>query len=67
MDWILSDRSYPGQPRFAGINSVVKVDCRTEHADRCTFETRHSIGSAKPDIERLANAARGHWGVESVH
>ena len=67
VDWIASDRSYPGQPRFAGIASVVKVYCRTEHADRSTVETRHHICSAKPDIERLARGARGHWGVESMH
>ena len=47
VEWLLSDRSYPGQPRFAGINSVVKVYCRTEHADRSTFETRHYICSSR--------------------
>lgn len=67
VDWIASDRSYPGQPRFMGINSIVRVYCRTEHVDRSTFETRHYICSAKPDIERVAKAARGHWGVESMH
>lgn len=67
VDWIASDRSYPGQPRFAGIGSIAKVYCRTEHADRSTFETRHYICSAEPDIERVARGARGHWGVESMH
>ena len=67
VDWIASDRSYPGQPRFTGISSIVKVYCRTEHPDRSTFETRHYICSAKPDIERVARGARGHWGVESMH
>ena len=38
-----------------------------EYADRCTFDTRLYISSAPLDIERLANAARGHWGVESMH
>lgn len=67
VDWILSDRSYPGQPRFAGITSLVRVDSRTEHADRSTFDTRYFISSAKPDVERLAKAVRAHWGVESMH
>lgn len=67
VDWILSDRSYPGQPRFEGIKSVVKVYSRAEHSHRSTFETRHYICSAQPDIERLAKGARGHWGVESMH
>jgi predicted transposase YbfD/YdcC len=30
VDWIVSERSYPGQPRFTAIKTVVKVDTRTE-------------------------------------
>ena len=33
----------------------------------CSFEKRTFISSAPCDIERLAAAARGHWGVESMH
>lgn len=65
--WILSDRSYPGQPRFTEIKSILKVYCQTEHADRSTFDTRYYISSATLDIDRLANATRGHWSVESMH
>jgi predicted transposase YbfD/YdcC len=40
----------------------------TEYPDRSTtFDTRLYISSAPLDIDRLANAARGHWGVESMH
>ena len=67
VDWIVSDRSYPGEPRFTTIKTVVKVVSRTEYADRCTFDTRFYISSAACDIDRLANGARGHWGVESMH
>src|SRR5450432_3043139 len=67
VDWILSARSYPGQPRFKGIKTILKVVNRTEYADRCTFDTRHYICSAPLDIERLAAASRDHWGVESFH
>ncbi len=67
VDWIEAGRSYPGQPCFAGIKTLVKILNRTEHADRSTFETRHYICSAPLDIERIAKAARGHWGVESFH
>ena len=67
VDWILSDRSYPGQPRFEAVKCILKVYCRTEHADRSTIETRYYISSAELDIKRLANAARGHWGIESMH
>jgi predicted transposase YbfD/YdcC len=67
VDWIASARSYPGEPRFTGINTLVKVLSRTEHRDHCTFDTRYFISSATPDIGRLANGVRGHWGVESMH
>ena len=67
VDWIVSERSYPGQPRFQNIKTIVKVYARIEYADRCSFDTRYYISSAPLDIERIARAARGHWGVESMH
>lgn len=67
VDWIAAERSYPGQPRFTSIKTLVKLIARVEHTDRCSFETRFYISSAPLDIDRLAAAARGHWGVESMH
>jgi predicted transposase YbfD/YdcC len=67
VDWMSSDRSYPGQPRFSGVKTILKVEERAEHADRTTFDTRFFISSAPLDIERLAQGVRGHWGVESMH
>lgn len=67
VDWIVSQRSYPGQPRFTNIKTIVKVDSRTEHDDRSTFDTRTYICSAPLNIERIAKGVRGHWGVESMH
>ena len=67
VDWIVSERSYPGEPRFTNIKTLVKVHSRVEYADRCTFETRFYISSAALDIDKLADGARGHWGVESMH
>jgi predicted transposase YbfD/YdcC len=67
VDWIKSNKSYPGQPRFQNIKTLVHVLNRSEYGDRCTFDTRIYISSAPLDIERLARGARGHWGVESMH
>lgn len=67
VDWITSDRSYPGQPRFKGIRTILRVINRTELKDRCTIEERLFIASTPLVIERLAAAARGHWGVESMY
>jgi len=65
--WIVADRRYPGAPRFANIQTIVKVRARAEYADRCSFDTRYFISSAARDIERIAAAVRGHWAVESMH
>src|SRR5262249_16503289 len=59
--------SYPGAPGFTSIKTLRKVCSRTEHGDRCSFDTRFYISSSPLDIERIAAAARGHWGVESMH
>src|SRR3954452_20766013 len=67
VDWIRAERSYPGAPRFTSIKTLIQVHRRTEHPDRCTFDTHHYISSAALDIARLAQAVRGHWGVESMH
>src|SRR6266702_3855628 len=55
VDWITSERSYPGQPRFNHIKTIVKVYARVEHADRCSSDTRYYISSAPLDIESM------HW------
>ena len=67
VDWITSERSYPGQPRFKTIKTLLMLHARAEYADRCSFDTHYYISSAPLDIERIASAARGHWGVESMH
>jgi len=48
VDWIASDRSYPGQPGFTTIKTLIKVRSRVEYHDRCTFDTRYFISSAPP-------------------
>nr|WP_283817650.1 ISAs1 family transposase [Bradyrhizobium diazoefficiens] len=67
VDWIVSARSYPGQPPFSTIKTIIKVDTRTEHADRSIFDTCTYISFAPLDIERISKTIRGHWGVKSMH
>src|SRR5262249_61621276 len=52
---------------FTPIKTLVKFHCRTDSRDRCTFDARYFISSAPLNIERMAGAIRGHWGVESMH
>jgi len=67
VDWIVSARAYPGQPRFTNVRTLVRVQETAEQAGKTTTATRYFISSAPLDIERLAGGVRGHWGVESMH
>jgi predicted transposase YbfD/YdcC len=67
VDWIASDRRYPGEPRFPGVAALIQVHSTTEQAGKTTRETRTYISSAALDIDGFAAAIRGHWGVESMH
>jgi predicted transposase YbfD/YdcC len=67
VDWIEPAKTYPGQPKFNHIKTILKVVNRTEFKDHCTQDTRLYISSAALDIERLAHGSRAHWGVESMH
>ena len=64
VDWIKSERSYPGQPHFNNIKSIVKVHTRAEYPDRCSFETRyyicppHSTSNASPGVRGAIGASR---------
>ena len=65
--WIASDRRYPGEPRFPGIKTLVQVHRTTEHAGEIRCETSVYLASMPLDINRIAAAIRGHWGVEAMH
>ena len=67
VDWITGTKSDPDQPRFRHIKTLLRAVNRTEYKDKCTTDTRYFICSAPLDIDRLADAVRGHWGVESMH
>ena len=66
VDWIASDRRYPGEPRFPGVATLIQVHSTTEQAGKTTRETRTYISSAPLDIDRIAAAIRGHWGVSKA-
>lgn len=68
VDWMQGDRRFPGEHRFPGLATIAKVETRTELADRCRRETRFYIASRPMSASQLAQAVRGHWGIEnSLH
>jgi predicted transposase YbfD/YdcC len=53
---------------WSGLRSVVMVESTREFVDgKSESETRVYITSLWPDAGPLAEAVRGHWGVESHH
>jgi len=63
--WLNGDRRFPGEVRFPGAATLIRVRSRAELADRCRFETRYYISSAVLSAEQAALAVRGHWGIEN--
>ena len=41
VDWLFSDRRYPGEPRFPGLTLVGVAESQTERAGRAERETRY--------------------------
>jgi predicted transposase YbfD/YdcC len=62
VDWLFSDRRYPGEPVFPGLAMLGMISSKTERGGN---ETRYYLGSAKLDADTFARAVRGHWGIEN--
>lgn len=68
VDWLDGDRRFPGEHRFPGAATLIRVQSRAELSDRSRFETRFYISSAVLTAQQAAEAVRAHWGVEnSLH
>lgn len=65
LDWIASERSYPGAPRFPDITTIAMVESRIERADKIETERRSYISSRALSAERFADAVRSHWAIEN--
>ena len=65
VDWLFSDRRYPGEPVFPGLAMIGMISSKTERGGKTEHETRYYLGSAKLDADTFARAVRGHWGIEN--
>ncbi|MHB8765465.1 MAG: ISAs1 family transposase [Deferrisomatales bacterium] len=67
--WITSDIDWLRQHHpWAGLTSIGLVERRREADHKITTELHYYILSLPADVERLAQASRGHWGIENpVH
>jgi predicted transposase YbfD/YdcC len=68
VDWLDSDRRFPGEVRLPDVATIVRVASRAELKDRGRFETRYYVSSAALSAPHAANAVRSHWAIEnSLH
>jgi predicted transposase YbfD/YdcC len=65
VDWIGSDRSYPGAPRFPKIAAIAMVESRIERGDKIESERRSYISSRALSAAAFADAVRSHWAIEN--
>jgi len=63
--WLSSERRFPGELRLPDVAAIIKVQSKTQLKDRCRFDTRYYITSAKVAAERAAQAIRAHWLIEN--
>ena len=63
--WLFSDRRYPGEVAFPGLAMIAMVESRIEREGKLTRERRYYLSSARLDAAAVAQAVRGHWGIEN--
>jgi predicted transposase YbfD/YdcC len=65
VDWIASERSYPGAPRFPKLATIAMVESRIERGDKIESERRSYISSRALSAATFADAVRSHWAIEN--
>ncbi len=65
VDWLFSDRRYPGEPRFPSLATIGMVETKVERNGKTEHERRYYLSSAKLDAKTFALAVRAHWGIEN--
>ena len=65
VDWLKSERRYPGELRLPKIKCLIRIRRRTELKDRCRTETRYYISSRSLTAAQAGAAVRGHWSIEN--
>ncbi|MEF2072791.1 ISAs1 family transposase, partial [Consotaella aegiceratis] len=65
VDWLAGQRRFPGELRLPDAACIVRVQSRTQLADRRRFDTRYFISSAALSAPKAAEAVRGHWAIEN--
>jgi predicted transposase YbfD/YdcC len=68
VDWVGSERAYPGARRFPGLAAIAIVEAQVEKKDKTSRERRSYISSRQLSAEAFGEAVRSHWAIEnSLH
>ena len=65
VDWMTSDRHYPGEPVFPDLAMVGRIETEVERYDKIEYETRYYLCSLALCALSFARVVRAHWGVEN--
>lgn len=66
VDWLFSDRRYPGEPGLPGLASLCMVEAEITRDGRSSTVRRYYLSSAALSAKRFAEAARAHWCIENA-
>ena len=65
LDWMTSDRHYPGEPVFPDLAMIGRIETAVERDGKIEHETRYYLCSLALCALAFARAVRAHWGVEN--
>ena len=65
IDWLFSDRRYPGEIKFPGLAMIGMVVSETMRNGKLETACRYYLCSAKLSAPAFAKVVRAHWGVEN--
>jgi predicted transposase YbfD/YdcC len=65
IDWLTTDRRFPGEPRFPGLKAVAMVEAEVERGGKTSLERRYFLCSMLITAAFLAKAVRSHWHIEN--
>ena len=65
LDWMTSDRHYPGEPVFPDLAMIGRIETAVERDGKIEHEARYYLCSLALCALAFARAVRAHWGVEN--
>lgn len=65
VDWLTTNRRFPGEPRFPGLKAIAMVEAEVERGGKTSRERRYYLCSMAIDARLFARAVRCHWHIEN--